>query len=55
MAQWDSGAVALEKAEEPLWEIMDSMQRSFSFLARQQGKPLTVRGGDTVTLWWDQG
>lgn len=55
MAKWDSGTIVLEKTEEPLWEIMDSIQRHFSYLARQQGKILTFQGEDTVTLLCDRG
>lgn len=54
MAKLDSGTIVLEKRMENLSEMMDCVQRNFTYQAQQEGKKLIFCGGDTVTLLCDR-
>ena len=54
MAKLDSGTIVLEKTMENLSEMMDCVQRNFTYQAQQEGKKLIFCGGDTVTLLCDR-
>ncbi len=54
IAKLDSGTIVLEKRMENLSEMMDCVQRNFTYQAQQEGKKLIFCGGDTVTLLCDR-
>lgn len=54
MAKLDSGTIVLEKRMENLSEMMDCVQRNFTYQAQQEEKKLIFCGGDTVTLLCDR-
>ena len=54
MVKLDSGTIVLEKTMENLSEMMDCVQRNFTYQAQQEGKKLIFCGGDTVTLLCDR-
>lgn len=55
VAKWDSGTIVLQKAEEPLSEVMECIERHFIYQAQQQKKHLIFSGDDTVKLLCDRG
>lgn len=55
VAKWDSGTIVLQKAEEPLSEVMDCIEHHFTYQAQQQEKNLLFSGDDTVKLLCDRG
>lgn len=55
IAKWDSGTIVLEKREENLAELLDSIEKHFVYQARQEEKELIFSGGDGVTLLCDRG
>lgn len=54
MAKLDSGTIVLEKTMENLSEMMDCVQRNFTYQAQQEEKKLIFCGDDTVTLLCDR-
>lgn len=54
MAKLDSGTIVLEKRMENLSEMMDCVQRNFTYQAQQEEKKLIFCGDDTVTLLCDR-
>ncbi len=50
----DAGTIVIEKAEESISEMMKSIDRQFSFRARQEGKEITLSGGDDINLLCDR-
>lgn len=54
IAKLDAGTTPLEKAEEPVAGLMESVRRQFSYRARQEGKTLELAGADDVTLVCDR-
>ncbi len=55
VAKWDSGTIVLQKAEESLSEVMECIERHFTYQAQQQKKNLIFSGDDTVKLLCDRG
>lgn len=55
LAKWDAGTIVLEKTEETLSEVMDCIERHFTYQAQQQQKNLMFFGNDTVKLLCDRG
>ena len=55
VAKWDSGTIVLQKVEEPLSEVMECIERHFTYQAQQQKKNLIFSGDDTVKLLCDRG
>ncbi|MDY4047892.1 HAMP domain-containing sensor histidine kinase [Negativibacillus massiliensis] len=54
MVKLDSGTIVLEKTMENLSEMMDCVQRNFTYQAQQEEKKLIFCGDDTVTLLCDR-
>ena len=50
----DAGAIAFEKAEENVAELMESVKRRFDYRAKDEGKTLTGFGAEDVTLFCDR-
>ena len=55
LAKWDAGTIVLEKTEEMLSEVMECIERHFTYQAQQQKKNLLFSGDDTVKLLCDRG
>ena len=55
LAKWDAGTIVLEKTEEMLSEVMECIERHFTYQAQQQKKNLIFSGDDTVKLLCDRG
>lgn len=55
VAKWDSGTIVLQKAEESLSEVMECIERHFTYQAQQQKKNLIFSGDDAVKLLCDRG
>lgn len=54
IARLDAGTTPLEKTEESVAELMESVRRQFSYRARQEGKTLELAGTADVTLFCDR-
>lgn len=54
IAKLDSGTIVLEKAVENLSEMMDCIEKHFSYQAEQEGKQLILCGDDAVILSCDR-
>lgn len=54
MARLDAGSILLERSEENVAEMMETIERQFSYRARQEGKKLRFLGGDKVSLCCDR-
>lgn len=54
IAKLDSGTIVLEKAVEDLSEMMDCIEKHFSYQAEQEGKQLILCGDDAVMLSCDR-
>lgn len=50
----DAGTIVIEKAEENVSEMMGSIERHFSFRAKQEKKEIYLSGDDEVTLLCDR-
>lgn len=50
----DAGAITLEKAIENVPDMMSSIEKHFSYRAKQEEKELLLFGGDAVTLLCDR-
>ncbi len=50
----DAGTIMIEKAIENVSEMMDSIERHFSYRAEQEEKKIYLSGDDTVTLLCDR-
>ena len=54
MARLDAGSILLERSEENVAEMMETIEKQFSYRARQEGKKLRFLGGDKVSLCCDR-
>lgn len=54
IARLDAGTTPLEKTEEPVAGLMESVRRQFSYRAKQEGKTLELAGAQDVTLVCDR-
>lgn len=50
----DAGTIVIEKTEENVSDMMSSIERHFSFRAKQEGKEIYLSGDDDVTLLCDR-
>jgi signal transduction histidine kinase len=50
VARSDSGAMELDRRSAPASEVLRRVERRFRVRARESGRPLTVAGGEEVTL-----
>lgn len=50
----DAGAITLEKTNENVSDMMSSIEKHFSYRAKQEEKQLLLFGNDTVTLFCDR-
>lgn len=50
----DAGTIGIEKSEENISEIMNSIARQFSFRANQEGKEVVLSGSDDITFLCDR-
>lgn len=50
----DTGTIVIEKAIEHVSEMMDCIERHFSYRAKQEEKKLYLSGDDTITLLCDR-
>ena len=50
----DAGTIVIEKTEENVSDMMSSIERHFSFRAKQEGKEISLSGDDDVTLLCDR-
>ncbi|KEH99319.1 histidine kinase [Clostridium botulinum C/D str. BKT12695] len=50
----DSGTMVMEKVEENVFEMMGSIERHFSFRAKQEEKNIVLSGDDDITLLCDR-
>ena len=55
LAKWDAGTIVLEKTVETLSEVMECIERHFTYQAQQQKKNLLFSGDDTAKLLCDRG
>ncbi|MBE7723296.1 MAG: HAMP domain-containing histidine kinase [Enterocloster citroniae] len=54
MAKLDAGAIVMEKSLCNISEMMDDVQRQFSYRAEQEGKTFLLSGDDDIALFCDQ-
>lgn len=54
IAKLDAGTTPLEKTEESVAELMESLRRQFSYRVEQEGKTLELAGAADVTLVCDR-
>lgn len=50
----DAGTIVFEKAKENVSEMISSIERHFSFRAKQEGKEIHLSGNDDITLLCDR-
>ncbi|MEG2210687.1 MAG: HAMP domain-containing sensor histidine kinase, partial [Eubacterium sp.] len=50
----DAGTLVIEKSEESISEMMNSIIRQFAFRAKQEGKNVTLSGNDAITFLCDR-
>ena len=55
VAKWDSRTIVLQNAQETLSEVMECIERHFTYQAQHQKKNLIFSGDDTVKLLCDRG
>ena len=53
MAKLDAGTVVLEKSVENLPELLNDIEKSFAFRAKQEGKQVLLSGPENMTLCCD--
>ena len=51
----DAGTLVMQKAPEPVSEMMEDIRRHFAYRASQEGKTLALYGSDGITLVCDRG
>ena len=54
IAKLDAGTIVIEKAEENITEMMDSVERNFAFRATQEEKKMILSGDDDISLLCDR-
>lgn len=54
IAKLDAGAIAIEKSEENVFEMMESIERHFAVRAAQEGKKMIFSGEESVFLLCDR-
>lgn len=54
IANLDAGTIVIEKAEENVSEMMDSVERNFVFRATQEEKKMILSGDDDISLLCDR-
>ena len=53
IAKLDAGTIVMEKTEENMAEMMDSIEKQFAFRAAQEGKQLVISGDKSTRLLCD--
>lgn len=54
MARLDAGAITLERLEENVSDLMESIKRQYLFRAEQEGKQIELKGDDRTVLVCDR-